>query len=606
MFPQQGRGGNGGYSGFNRRGPVKQLVVSEDSWVSRRKNVGDDEKLVQSIRGTLNKLSDKTFRKLGKEIQDIVKPRLEDEDFLNSVIVEFFDKAWRGESFAGLFARLCATLSEEFGEWKSSDGKTTTLKRHIANQCEKVFTSGHQTIDTAGKTAAEAKELRLIQKHKMLGNIRFIGELYKEELLSRKIMTICVDDLLNGGLSKEDDRDEGRKDLPTDDELESLWKLLNTIGPVLYANCQKAPPGRKKKTLAAIEAWFNRLVSLGKDERLPNRIRFKIQDIIELKENGWRVPGSVDPNSTRSRLRTRFSQRGRSSRGNASRNMALQRRPQDRYASATGVVDSRAGDVRRTPQIQSSTRNPPLDRDPRAPVRNQRFNRGTSGGQQRASMGSTSNPQRQSPSPAPPLLTPTPSKPKGLTEEQQRRKMKSFILEYVESQEMDEAVECLKEIGNPKLHPAVIVEAFSAALDAKAGKIIHFRNLICGLHKSNVLRSEAILEGLDETWDLLADLMIDAPQAPQLLGKYCVQLVEDDILTLAQICRGRAKLQNAVQMDIISRDEAINAGLNFLETVLQELNEKGMDVQELWQQSGLNLEAEFGKTRQSIKELVSI
>lgn len=58
------------------------------------------------------------------------------------------------------------------------------------------------------------------------------------------------------------------------------------------------------------------------------------------------------------------------------------------------------------------------------------------------------------------------------------------------------------------------------------------------------------------------------------------------------------------EFPIISKEEATNAGLNFLETVLKKLHEGGTDVQEVWQQSGLGLQVDFGETREVGRSLL--
>jgi len=87
----------------------------------------------------------------------------------------------------------------------------------------------------AENTELEAKERRMREllreekrgkiKRRMLGNIRFIGELFKKRMLSGKIMHRCVMSLLNNGDITH----------PDEEDIEALVKLLTTVGKTLEA-----------------------------------------------------------------------------------------------------------------------------------------------------------------------------------------------------------------------------------------------------------------------------------------------------------------------------------------------------------------------------------
>ena len=55
---------------------------------------------------------------------------------------------------------------------------------------------GLAPVDTNSRTPQEVADLERKQKLRMLGNIRFIGELYKRDMLIEKIMRECVVHLL--------------------------------------------------------------------------------------------------------------------------------------------------------------------------------------------------------------------------------------------------------------------------------------------------------------------------------------------------------------------------------------------------------------------------
>jgi translation initiation factor 4G len=86
-------------------------------------------------------------------------------------------------------------------------------------------------------------------KNRMLGNIRFIGELYKSKMLTEKIMHECVIKLLG---------DVKNPDL---DEVECLVKLLTAIGKMID----------HPKSKEYMDAYFTRIRDMSLHSELPNR-----------------------------------------------------------------------------------------------------------------------------------------------------------------------------------------------------------------------------------------------------------------------------------------------------------------------------------------------
>jgi translation initiation factor 4G len=104
---------------------------------------------------------------------------------------------------------------------------------------------------------------------KSLGNIRFIGELFKQNMLTSKIMYQCIRHLL-----KQVD----------EENLECLCKLLTTIGKVL-----------ESKTTDLSEYFKQMQQIANRKGKISSRIRFMLQDVIDLRGNKW-IPRRDDSN----------------------------------------------------------------------------------------------------------------------------------------------------------------------------------------------------------------------------------------------------------------------------------------------------------------------
>ncbi len=93
-------------------------------------------------------------------------------------------------------------------------------------------------------------------RQRALGNIQFIGHLYRKKMLTEKIMHECIKKLLADVAA------------PKQEDLECLAKLMSTVGRQLDAN-----PNAKMY----MDAYFDRVAMLGKNMSLESRIRFMLQ-----------------------------------------------------------------------------------------------------------------------------------------------------------------------------------------------------------------------------------------------------------------------------------------------------------------------------------------
>ena len=92
-------------------------------------------------------------------------------------------------------------------------------------------------------------------KRRGLGLIRFIGELFKLQMLTERIMHECIKKLL------------GNVENPEEEEIESLCKLLSTVGCLLDT----------QKARAHLDVYFSRMRELTKNKNVNSRMMFMLQ-----------------------------------------------------------------------------------------------------------------------------------------------------------------------------------------------------------------------------------------------------------------------------------------------------------------------------------------
>lgn len=94
------------------------------------------------------------------------------------------------------------------------------------------------------------REFRL--KHKLLGNIDFVGELYKEQLLSDSIINSIFECLLGYGESGDIYQEYN------DNTIEASLKLINKIGHTMEAKKKESSENKRQKIVAQLEMLYAR------------------------------------------------------------------------------------------------------------------------------------------------------------------------------------------------------------------------------------------------------------------------------------------------------------------------------------------------------------
>eukprot|EP00752_Nemacystus_decipiens_P016320 g14595.t1 len=139
---------------------------------------------------------------------------------------------------------------------------------------------------------AAFKDKRYVMKQRMLGNVQFIGELYKRSMLLENVMKMCVEHLLNA--TKELNRNRTLRGLKfisgdmNEDNLEALGKLIRTIGSKL-----DSPNNR-----TYMKELFRLMDKIANNKTINSRIRFIIRDLEELRRHKWRPRRNQDKAKT--------------------------------------------------------------------------------------------------------------------------------------------------------------------------------------------------------------------------------------------------------------------------------------------------------------------
>jgi translation initiation factor 4G len=281
---------------------ITPLTQSANAWapasVKRQQILEPDspEVVDRKVKGLLNKLTMDRFDSISDQIIAWANKSEREKDgrTLIQVIRLVFEKATDEAPWSEMYARLCRKMMEQISPKvqdegiKNTEGKPITggqlFRKYLLNRCQEDFERGWVAKETTAAAAASkaledqavkaahgkagagdaeeevalySEEYYAAQKAKRqgLGLIKFIGELFKLQMLTERIMHECIKKLL------------GNVDNPEEEEIESLCKLITTVGSLL--DTQKAH--------AHMDVYFQRMKDLTKSPNVSARMQFMLQ-----------------------------------------------------------------------------------------------------------------------------------------------------------------------------------------------------------------------------------------------------------------------------------------------------------------------------------------
>ena len=167
------------------------------------------DQIIKTTKGVLNKLAPENFEKLVAKLYNL---DLHDNDErITAVIKVVFDKAVDEPNFATSYARLVHYIVAHHQCQPAQVNTAKKFRKFLLDTCQQEFQktsteeSNIKQLEDELSSAPEEKkeqlgveleEKRFQMRRKKLGNVRFIGELYKLQMMTPRIMVECVNMLL--------------------------------------------------------------------------------------------------------------------------------------------------------------------------------------------------------------------------------------------------------------------------------------------------------------------------------------------------------------------------------------------------------------------------
>ena len=249
----------------------KFLEKAKEHKARREAPVEEQEAAKKKIKITLNKFTPNNFDKLKEQLLDIGKQSLSNLTLLTSGI---FDKAWSEVKYTQMYANLCSYLKQEFEgfEFPEPEGAsdknviyTQHFKTELLGLCQTVFSFEPDEQEFVGMTEEQIDKKKFLNKKKTLGNVRFIGELFKVKLITPKTVLTCIQELLGLNSIKQISNTDFSNYRVNEDKLEGVQILLSTGGSYFDATKVK---GRTDKIILFIRQMVDRV------QGIPSRIKF--------------------------------------------------------------------------------------------------------------------------------------------------------------------------------------------------------------------------------------------------------------------------------------------------------------------------------------------
>ncbi|KAI0629419.1 armadillo-type protein [Trametes polyzona] len=259
------------------------------------------EVVERRVRALLNKLTLANFNSISNQIIAWAKKSEQERDgrTLNQVIRLVLAHATDEGPWLEMYALLCRRMMEQISPQLCDEDVTDAegrpivggklVRQYLVYRCPEEFerrwirkevaaaAQGRTGKGTATEAAVNDPEARLTQsdellvakeaKRRFLAFIAFIGELFKLQMLTERIMHNCVRVLLGGDYSR----------VPDEKEVETLHTLFANVGRILDT----------PKARAHVDKYFSRIRELVQNPNVKPRARFRLQDIVELRERKW-------------------------------------------------------------------------------------------------------------------------------------------------------------------------------------------------------------------------------------------------------------------------------------------------------------------------------
>eukprot|EP00802_Teleaulax_amphioxeia_P003995 Tamp_03998.p1 GENE.Tamp_03998~~Tamp_03998.p1 ORF type:complete len:771 (-),score=244.72 Tamp_03998:328-2640(-) len=541
--PKGGRGKKNAEPLRDRTGKIieiKALEISENRW-KPTKPTDDEEKIYKAIKGVLNKL---TLEKFDKLYQELIAIGISTASLLRGFVVILYDKAVLEPNFIGMYAQMCERLAKDLPELSDEAG-VLPFSEVLVGKCRSEFElmGKEPERENMGDLSAEDRDHKLKKlRQRTLGNVEFIGELFKKKMVDLETLEGLLNKLLD--TSPEDH-----------DSIHPLVKLLESTGkPLETASKEK------------MDDYFVRIQELAAQPGLSSRYKFMLLDLKDLRAKDWVPRRAAAGPQTLEAVKKEVDKESRFTEKPKDKEAEKKKKEKERQKNKPVEDDGWAQvgtPVKRKGKAQTgSGPNSPLPLSRQGSRENLAKKPPTRGGGFAALMMDDDDDDDDSDKSDSDAESKSASEESdddaGAEEEEEgeelseegENKVGGILREYLSILDKEEAKACIGEMwekGFPKsrVNVEVVKQGLMQAMDGteRDGEVVG--DLIGYLVKDQILSEDAVAKGFVAVLQDLPDITIDIPMAPKIVGGVLEKLLELEFVSKPILAPALKELEEA-------------------------------------------------------------
>ena len=273
---------------FGRKDISKELALAEEF----RKKIDEEaekDPIRFKITEHLNILTVDNYSTTADNIYEIIKDDINKQEIFLDVL---FNKSVNEKPYVKLYAKLCKEFDKKLPQKvekkeekdKNAPAKkpTSVMRAKLLDKCRQIFKiENNEKFDEYIKVQdPDEREIKL--KKFVLGNVNFIGELINIQILSKKILKQCLDNLFLR--YNNTSTDKSLKMI----NLEAIVILLDNFGTLLKIKKEKMKEADKKTFNELVNGYLKKLGEIiEKEKNIVAYVKYKIINLIERSKNNW-------------------------------------------------------------------------------------------------------------------------------------------------------------------------------------------------------------------------------------------------------------------------------------------------------------------------------
>ncbi|XP_039978880.1 uncharacterized protein LOC120787331 [Xiphias gladius] len=253
-----------------KKGELKRKAPSEEAEEAQQVKPKD---VISCVKTIVNRLTPENFQDLMAQLKELT---METEMTLKEVMDLIFERAMLRPNSSALYAKMCCCLSNVQVPTTADPTAAVSFQTFLIRRCQAEFEENHGRNDIFQRrqrlleTAKDEEELERLKKvldnakasRRSVNTIKFIGELFRSNILSAAVMHGCITTLLQN-------RDE--------ESLECLCELLGIVGKDLEVVTAKR----------VMDLYFARMDGIQKDGKNSSTVSFMLKNTVDLRQRNW-------------------------------------------------------------------------------------------------------------------------------------------------------------------------------------------------------------------------------------------------------------------------------------------------------------------------------